>query len=197
MYDYEVFWSIQFIVCHVLTTNPRTPFWKPGLRIWDLQKILFFQQKNIVVEIFSRSDKTLKVAKNLWFRFYCLIIFVALMSHQQPMNEWNLESSLLSNFFMRKDFRVQMLRKSRKNLPFNNLYSFVLCNKHILSYLQNGRFKICQLNISTVSVVKLDNATLILNIHVAYHFLGKHRLWNLLLPAWSHGLLVLFKGYSK
>ena len=106
LYDYEVFWSISLILCHGLTTNPWTPFSKPELRIQNLQKNRFSIKKNMVVGFFSRSDKTLKLAKGVvgW------LFFVTVRSHQQPMHGCNLESSLLLNFFIRKDFILQSRR---------------------------------------------------------------------------------------
>ena len=88
--------------------------WAKNLR---LAKSLVVHQKKMVVEFFSGSDETLKVANNLWFRFCWLIIFSAVRSHQQPMHGCILESSRLSNFFIGKDFIVQIFRKWRKNLP--------------------------------------------------------------------------------
>ena len=82
----------------------------------DTSLHLIFHQKNMVVEFFSGSDKTLKVAKNYDLGFVGWLFFVVVRSHQQPMHGCNLESSLLSNLFIRKYFIVQMFRKWRKNL---------------------------------------------------------------------------------
>ena len=71
----------------------------------------------MAVEFFSGSDETLKVAKIYDLGFVGWLFFVAVRSHQQPMHECNLESSLLSNFFIQKDFIVQIFRMGRKNLP--------------------------------------------------------------------------------
>ena len=88
VYEYEVFWPISLVVCHGLTSNPWTPFSKPGLRINNLKKIKI--KKNMVVEFFSGIDETLKVAKNYDLGFVGWLFFVAMRSHQQQMHGCNL-----------------------------------------------------------------------------------------------------------
>ena len=75
LYVYEVFWSISFIVFHSLTKKTLNTFFKTWAMNLELAEILVFHQKNMVVEFFSGSDKTLKVGKNLWFRCCWLNIF--------------------------------------------------------------------------------------------------------------------------
>ena len=51
------------------------------------------------------------------FTIYVLLVdsfFVVVRSQQNPMYECNFESSLISNFFVRKDFIVQIFQKSQK-----------------------------------------------------------------------------------
>ena len=114
------------MVCHGLTTTPRTPFLNLGYESRTYRKFVFHQKK-YGGKIFSGSYKPLKVAKSLWFRFCWLIFFVALRSHQQPMHGCNLESSLLSNFFIGKDFIVQMFRKWHKTCPLIKRWLRVFC----------------------------------------------------------------------
>ena len=52
--------------------------------------------------------------KNLWFRYCWSILFVVLRSQQNPMYEGNFKSSFIFNFFVRKDFIVQIFRNSQK-----------------------------------------------------------------------------------
>ena len=97
--------------------KPLNPFFKTWAQNLELAENLIFHKKNMVVEFFSGSDKTLKVAKNYDLCFVGWLFFVALRSHQQPMHGCNLESSRLSSILIRKDFLVQSFRKWRKNLP--------------------------------------------------------------------------------
>ena len=69
---------------------------------------------------------------------------VAVRSHKQIMHGCNLESSLLSNFFIIKDFIVHMFRKWTKNLPFTkistidvlSIYFFILTPPRL--YIQDA-----------------------------------------------------------
>ena len=65
---------------------------------------------------------------NNWF-VISQIYFVVVRSHQKPMYEWNLESSLLLNFFIRHNLIVQIFQKSRKNLPLWKIQRILLLAK--------------------------------------------------------------------
>ena len=75
----------------------------------------------MVVEFFFGSDQTLNFSKNLGFRWCWLTFFAVVTSNQKPMHGWNLESSVLSNFFIGNNFILQIFRKWRKNLPTGDM----------------------------------------------------------------------------
>ena len=68
------------------------------------KKFGFPSRKYRVVEFFFGSGKILNVAKINDLGVVGWFFFVVVRSQQKPMYECNLESSLLSNFFIGKDF---------------------------------------------------------------------------------------------
>ena len=82
--------------------KPLNIFFKTLAQNLELAENFICHQKNMVVEYFYGSDETLKVAQNYDLGF---------AGEEQPMHGCNLESSLLSNFFIGKYFIVQMFRK--------------------------------------------------------------------------------------
>ena len=92
-------------------------FFKTWAQNLELAENFIFHKKKYGGRIFSQSYKTLKVAKNYDLGFVGWLFFVAVRSHQRPLHGCNLESSLLSNFFIGKDFIVKMFSKWRKTCP--------------------------------------------------------------------------------
>ena len=75
----------------------------------------------MVVDIFSGSDETLKVYD---LGVVGWIIFVAMRGQHKPIYECNLESSLLTNFFIGKFFIVQIFGSDKKKLPLDKVSCF-------------------------------------------------------------------------
>ena len=95
--------------------TPDNLFFNPSV---NSKKFGFPSNKNMPVEFFSGSDKTLKVfLKKLEFKSCWMIIFAELRSHQKPIRGCNLESSHLSNFFIEKGFYSANFPGVMKNLP--------------------------------------------------------------------------------
>ena len=128
LYECEVFFN-QFHSLYVTVWKqiPEHLFQNLGSEYRTCRKLDFSKKKNMMVKKISGSDKTVKVTKNYDSGFVGWFFFVAIRSHQQPMHGWNLESSLLPNFFIGKDFIVQMFRKWRQKLPYLILNIFVCC----------------------------------------------------------------------
>ena len=124
----------NFIHCMSrLDNKPQNTFLKNWAKNLGLADNLVFQSKNIVVELFfPELTKPQKWQKICDLGFIAWLFFVAVRSHKQPMHGCSLEPSLLLNFFMWKDFIVQMFRKWCKNLP-NCLWSLI----HILLDINN------------------------------------------------------------
>ena len=76
---------------------------------------MVFPKKNMVVEIFSVSDKTLKCKKkNFNLAVIGWFFFVVVRRQQKPIKECNLESSFLSNVFFEKDLYRKFSGSAKK-----------------------------------------------------------------------------------
>ena len=74
------------------------------MSLWSMKKLSKFSTS-------THPDIMQKVAKNYDFGVIGQLFFVEVRSQQKLMYESNLEKSLLSNFFIGKDFIVQMFRE--------------------------------------------------------------------------------------
>ena len=95
---------VEFFHCiYQFDNEPLNTFfktWEKSLRLGE--NLVFRQQKNMEVPIFSRSDETLKVAKIYDLGVVGWFFFVVVRSQHKPIYQCNLEPFLLSNCFTGK-----------------------------------------------------------------------------------------------
>ena len=85
VYDYQVCWSNSFTEFNN-DNEPLNTFFKPEHIVFDLRKIAFPSNKNMVVEFYYASDTTLKVAKQIYdLGVVGGFFFVVLRGQQKPI----------------------------------------------------------------------------------------------------------------
>ena len=110
----------------------------------------------MVVNFFSGSEKTLKVAKKIMILVQLVDFFLVVGGQQKPVCKCNLESALLSNLFIRKVFIVQILQKCPKKLHLTDPVEQGLVYKHLYHSLINlliMSFILCENIFKTLSIL--------------------------------------------